>query len=83
MEPHQKPGDLLQERIVEIACDARHGGSGSASPTLPIWSNEGQLQAVRTKVGKRECWRIDVSSATCGPQSELFDKPAGDAAEDS
>ena len=43
----------------------------------------GKLKAVRTKVGKRECWRIDVSAATCGLQSELFDKSAGDAPEDS
>lgn len=39
----------------------------------------GQLPAVRTTVGKRTCWRIDVASATCGRQAELLDqitKPA-------
>jgi DNA invertase Pin-like site-specific DNA recombinase len=33
----------------------------------------GRLNAVRTKVGKRECWRIDVSSATCGRQGDFFE----------
>ncbi|MFC1643332.1 helix-turn-helix domain-containing protein [Myxococcota bacterium] len=33
----------------------------------------GKLKAMRTKVGKRECWRIDVSSATCGRQGHLFE----------
>ena len=40
---------------------------------------QGQLTAVRTTVGKRACWRIDVVSATCGRQAELLDhitKPA-------
>ena len=40
---------------------------------------QGQLTAVRTTVGKRRCWRIDVASATCGRQTELLDqitKPA-------
>jgi hypothetical protein len=34
----------------------------------------GKLNAVRTKVGKRQCWRIDVDSATCGKQNDLFDQ---------
>jgi DNA invertase Pin-like site-specific DNA recombinase/ribosomal protein S18 acetylase RimI-like enzyme len=34
---------------------------------------QGKLRAMRTTVGKRECWRIDVSSARCGLQPELFD----------
>lgn len=38
----------------------------------------GKLDAVRVTVGKRTCWRIDVDSATCGRQTELFDqKPNG------
>jgi excisionase family DNA binding protein len=36
--------------------------------------NSGKLTAVRTKVGKRQCWRIDVSSTDCGRQSRLFDR---------
>jgi Recombinase zinc beta ribbon domain/Recombinase/Helix-turn-helix domain len=34
----------------------------------------GKLPAVHATVGKRRCWRIDVSSATCGRQSGLFDQ---------
>jgi excisionase family DNA binding protein len=60
---------------------ARRLGLGKSHVAYLV--KRGQLKAVRTKVGKRECWRIDVSSATCGLQSELFDKPAGDTSEDS
>jgi excisionase family DNA binding protein len=35
---------------------------------------QGKLNAVRTTVGKRQCWRIDVASATCGRQSDLLDQ---------
>jgi len=38
------------------------------------WVKEGRLSAVRTTVGKRPCWRIDVSSATWAPQAHLFDQ---------
>jgi hypothetical protein len=34
----------------------------------------GKLNAVRTTVGKRQCWRIDVDSATCGQQSDFLDQ---------
>ncbi len=34
----------------------------------------GKLPAVRTKIGKRTVWRIDVSSTDCGLQCELFDE---------
>jgi DNA invertase Pin-like site-specific DNA recombinase len=34
----------------------------------------GKLRAVRANVGKRSCWRIDVSSADCGRQSDLFNQ---------
>jgi len=35
---------------------------------------QGKLQAVRTRVGSRQCWRIDVASATCGRQADLLDQ---------
>jgi excisionase family DNA binding protein len=35
---------------------------------------QGKLKAVRTRVGTRQCWRIDVSSATCGRQVDLLDQ---------
>ena len=60
---------------------ARRLGLGQSHVAYLV--KRGQLKAVRTKVGKRECWRIDVSSATCGLQRELFDKPAVDTLEDS
>ncbi|MBI2322135.1 MAG: helix-turn-helix domain-containing protein [Chloroflexi bacterium] len=34
----------------------------------------GKLPAVHATVGKRRCWRIDVSSTTCGRQSGFFDQ---------
>jgi excisionase family DNA binding protein len=37
----------------------------------------GRLRAMRTRVGKRECWRIDLSSApprVCPDQATLFDE---------
>jgi hypothetical protein len=38
----------------------------------------GKLGAVHTTVGKRRCWRIDVDSASCGTQSDLFDQMTND-----
>ena len=34
----------------------------------------GKLPAMRTKVGKRPCWKIDISSAERGPQADLFEQ---------
>jgi excisionase family DNA binding protein len=42
----------------------------------------GKLQAVRTTVGKRTCWRIDVRSATCGRQAQLFDQTSNAKSEE-
>ena len=47
---------------------------GVSKSLVAHWVNEGKLPAIRTTVGKRQCWRIDVSSATCGRQSDLFDQ---------
>ena len=52
---------------------------GLSKPLVAYLVKHGQLTAVRTTVGKRTCWRIDVASATCGRQAELLDqitKPA-------
>jgi excisionase family DNA binding protein len=46
---------------------------GLSKPAVAYLVNSGKLTAVRTKVGKRQCWRIDVSSTDCGRQSGLFD----------
>ena len=37
----------------------------------------GKLPAVRAQVGKRTCWRIDVSSATCSRQADIVDQMEG------
>jgi DNA invertase Pin-like site-specific DNA recombinase len=44
---------------------------------------QGKLNAVRATVGKRECWRIDVSSATCGRQADLLDQKTDDTRKES
>lgn len=41
-----------------------------------------KLKAMRTKVGKRQCWKIDLSSADCGPQTDLFDPMSSDPIEE-
>jgi hypothetical protein len=40
--------------------------------------NSGKLAAVHATVGKRRCWRIDVSSTTHGEQERLFDQMTND-----
>lgn len=44
--------------------------------------NTGKLKAVRATVRGRRCWRIDVSSATCGVQGDIFDQMRNGAAEE-
>jgi DNA invertase Pin-like site-specific DNA recombinase len=51
---------------------ARRLGRGKA--LVAYWVKEGKLRGMRTKVGKRECWKIDVSSAGCDVQKGLFDQ---------
>jgi Recombinase/Recombinase zinc beta ribbon domain/Helix-turn-helix domain len=43
----------------------------------------GKLPAVHATVGKRRCWRINISSATCGRQPALFDQMANTNPEES
>lgn len=45
---------------------------GVSKPQVAYWVKSGKLAAVRVRVGKRRCWKIDVDSATCGKQDELF-----------
>jgi DNA invertase Pin-like site-specific DNA recombinase len=54
---------------------ARRLGLGKSQVVYLV--KQGKLQAMRTQIGKRECWRIDVSSATCGRQRDLFDQMIG------
>jgi len=47
---------------------------GVSKSLAAYWVKQGKLPAVRTTVGKRRCWRIDLSSATCAQQRGLFDQ---------
>jgi excisionase family DNA binding protein len=51
---------------------ARRLGMGKSHVAYLV--KQGKLRAVRTRVGSRQCWRIDVASATCGRQSDLLDQ---------
>lgn len=60
---------------VGVSEAARRLGLGKSHVAYLV--KQGKLKAVRTKVGSRPCWRIDVSSATCGRQADLFDQTIG------
>jgi excisionase family DNA binding protein len=50
---------------------------GLSTSHVSYMVKSGKLPAVRARVGKRTCWRIDVSSATCGRQTDLVDQMQG------
>lgn len=63
---------------------ARRLGIGNSQVVNLVTS--GRLRAIRTRVGKRECWRIDLSSAaprTCPDQATLFGETAHGVSTDS
>jgi excisionase family DNA binding protein len=41
---------------------------------VAYWVKSGKLAAVRVTVGKRQCWKIDVESASCGQQHDIFEQ---------
>jgi len=45
---------------------------GLSKQRVAYMVKRGKLPAMRTKVGKRTVWRIDVSSTDCGKQDDLF-----------
>jgi excisionase family DNA binding protein len=47
---------------------------GLSKPNVAHLVKTGKLPAVRTRVGKRQCWRINVSSTDYGCQTNLFDR---------
>ncbi len=47
---------------------------GISKPLVAYWVKSGKLVAKRIAVGKRKCWRIDIESATCGLQNDIFDQ---------
>jgi len=80
--------DALRHRLA--GGDAPEGwvGLGAAAKRLGLTRSHvaylvktGKLPAVRTQVGKRKCWRIDVSGVEGTVQSTLFDPVIGTRAE--
>ena len=65
-------GGSAPEGWVSLDQAARRLGLGRSHVAYLV--KQGKLKAVRTTVGKRQCWRIDVSSTTCGRQPELFEQ---------
>lgn len=47
---------------------------GISKSLVAYMVKQGQIPAVRTTVGGRTCWRIDVGSRSCGRQAALFDQ---------
>ena len=47
---------------------------GVSKQLAAYWVKQGKLTGVRTTVGKRLCWRIDVSSAPSACQPGMFDQ---------
>lgn len=60
------------EGWVGLSEAARRLGLGKSQVAYLV--KQGKLDAVRTRVGKRQCWPIDISSATCGRQANLLDQ---------
>lgn len=55
---------------------------GTSKAMVAHWVKQGKLTAIRTTVGTRSCWRIDVPSTGCGPQHDLFDQMSNAAAKE-
>jgi uncharacterized protein YndB with AHSA1/START domain len=64
-------GDAPKDWVTLTAAAQRLGMSKSHVAYLV---KTGKLPAMRTKVGKRPCWKIDVSTAERGPQGDLFEQ---------
>lgn len=83
---------LTEEIRKRLAGDARPNGwvglseaarrLGLAKSHVAHLVNTGKLPAVRATVGKRQCWIIDVSSATCGRQQDFLDQTGTDKSEE-
>jgi excisionase family DNA binding protein len=73
--------DELRRRLTQGAAPEGWVGLTEAAKRLGLSKSlvaylvkRGKIPAVRATVGKRTCWRIDVSSADCGRQRGLFDQ---------
>jgi len=57
---------------VTLTAAAQHLGMSKSHVVYLV--KTGKLPAMRTKVGKRQCWKIDVSTAERGPQGDMFEQ---------
>jgi excisionase family DNA binding protein len=74
-------GSSAPEGWVGLDEAARRLGVGKS--LVAHWVKQGKLRAVRTTVGKRQCWRIDVSSTDSGRQIGLLDRMGNAATKES
>jgi Recombinase zinc beta ribbon domain len=65
-------GGAAPEGWVGLDEAARRLGMGKS--LVAHWVKQGKLKAVRTTVGNRQCWRIEVPSTACKNQPDLFDQ---------
>jgi DNA invertase Pin-like site-specific DNA recombinase len=65
-------GGPVPEGWVSLNEAARRLGIGKS--LVAHWVNHGRLKAVRTTVGRRQVWRIEVPSIDCGHQPSLLDQ---------
>jgi excisionase family DNA binding protein len=72
---HRLSGGDAPAGWVGLSEAARRLGLGKSHVAYLV--KQGKLNAMRTKVGSRQCWRIDVSSATYGRQADLLDQMIG------
>lgn len=56
-----------------VGLDAAARRLGLSKSHVAYLVKAGKLPAMRTKIGNRRCWKIDVSSTGCGRQTDLFD----------
>lgn len=74
-------GSSAPEGWVGLDEAARRLGVGKS--LVAHWVKQGKLRAVRTTVGKRQCWRIEVSSTDSGRQIGLLDRMGNAATKES
>jgi excisionase family DNA binding protein len=73
--------DEIRERLAGAQAPEGWVGVSEAARRLGVskslvtyWVKSGKLAAVRVTVGKRRCWKIDIESATCGQQHDIFEQ---------
>jgi len=73
--------DAIRARLAGGEAPAHWVGVAEAARRLGVstsrvvyWVKSAKLDAMRVTVGKRQCWKIDVESATCGVQNGFFEQ---------